>query len=221
MYVGICKHIYIYTCTYTYIGNGKIKDISGPLKMYSNETLGDLCHLICKRFNRDLSTLKMFRQAKDIALLDKGQSLAQLKFGVMGTEQIMVREHIVHDFEKPHGTDQYTLKMDNIVPPMIPIPIPLDGIDKSDGEPCVPDLPTDGNSNTNEGGTKLPPVPLKSSKKTVDIHMLPAMILSSSPERYTYMNAYIYIYIYEYIHVYIYIYICIYKHMYIYTYVYI
>jgi hypothetical protein len=27
--------------------------------------------------------MKLFRQAKDIALMDKGQTLAQLKFGVM------------------------------------------------------------------------------------------------------------------------------------------
>jgi hypothetical protein len=60
MYLYMYMYIYMYISIHMYL----------LIYMY-------MCH------NRDLSTMKLFRQAKDIALMDKGQTLAQLKFGVM------------------------------------------------------------------------------------------------------------------------------------------
>ena len=76
-------------------GANKMKELSGPFLMHANDPLDGLFQEICRRVNRPLCRLKVFRLAKDITLLDAQRTLGQLKFGLNGTEQIMVTERAV------------------------------------------------------------------------------------------------------------------------------
>jgi hypothetical protein len=78
-----------------YISANKMKERSGPLVMYSNDTIGDLFYEISRIMDKSISKLKVFRLAKDITTLDETKTLGQMKFGAAGSEQIMVTERII------------------------------------------------------------------------------------------------------------------------------
>ena len=109
-------------------GVNKMKGRSGPLLMYSNDTLRDLLQEISLRMDKSISKLKIFRLAKDISLLDGTKTLGQMKFGVSGSEQIMVSERAavipaVLSLLKPCEVISEDSKLDAAYPSIVATPI--------------------------------------------------------------------------------------------------
>ena len=76
-------------------GTNKIKCKSGSVTMHSNDTLGDLFSEVSTRMGIAPGRLKIFRLAKEVNLLDSRKTLAQMRFGLSGSEQMLVSERAV------------------------------------------------------------------------------------------------------------------------------
>ena len=182
-------------------GANKMKELSGPLVMHSNVPLKGLFQEICKRMDKPISRLKVFRLAKDITLLDPRKTLGQLKFGISGTEQIMVTERAVAAVA--------------VIPSIAPVPSSSDPtveggpdelvVDSGGGDRHVvtPDAfaPITSISVTTAAFQSLSATFANDSRRTgscdsgqdkvkeVNVETLPALMLSSSPEQLNMMFA--------------------------------